>query len=520
MLHPSLRYLILTRWRSRLRGWLGKLRSWKGVLAALFIALSLTGMLIGGGLGGHLAMTQRKASMVILLGFMMIMQILTGLGQRGLVFSRADLDFLFPAPLPRRQLLIYQFVTHYLAAVFMGVMFTLFFGGHKVASPGLLIVGITLCQITNAHLFAAAAEVSMMLADRVHKWLRGFTVPVLVVIGVAGMLLVVGGLSGVGNVPARLEAALDSPGMRILFYPAFQAVALGSAPDLGARLAALAGLLACVVGSFAFVLALRVDFVEASFTTSRKVWRARQGLRRGLHPTSVKRSASGPRSRLFHGAGAVLWLNGLTLRRQLRATVGGLMVILVMFAVLGSRSASSGGGAMLLVMLGMIPLWMALPIGFRIPREQLTILRLLPLKPRRLAAALITVPVLVPLLLQAAAAVTLAALGRLPAALVPPALLAYLVVNTTILAVEGVFALQRPQPNVVNMLQAVTQVLFQMLALMPGLMAAAITGAILQLPIPAILGGAVVQGAVAFAAVSFLGRRIHHESPEITATLG
>ena len=129
-------------------------------------------------------------------------------------------------------------------------------------------------------------------------------------------------------------------------------------------------------------------------------------------------------------------------------------------------------------------------------------------------------PVLVPLLLQAAAAVTLAALGRLPAALVPPALLAYLVVNTTILAVEGVFALQRPQPNVVNMLQAVTQVLFQMLALMPGLMAAAITGAILQLPIPAILGGAVVQGAVAFAAVSFLGRRIHHESPEITATLG
>lgn len=511
MLHASLRYLLITRWRNRLRGWLRHLRTWKGALVGLVLATSLTGIVVGGGLGSNMPGSQRAASFAVLLSLMMVMQILTGLGQRGLVFAPADLDFLFPAPLPRRQLLLYQFVTHYVGAAFVGVLFTLFFGGARVPSPALLMVGITLAQIVNAHLYAAAAELSMSIADRAYALLRKLTVVPAIVLSVAALALLVGGLTGLGDVPARLEQATEAPWMRVVFFPAFQAVALGQATGPAEALLPLAGLLACVLGSFGLVLALRVDFVESSFVTSRRVFRARQRMRRGVSDAAVRRSTAGPRSRLFRGAGAVVWLNALTLRRQLRATLGGVVIVLVMLAVLGGRDAARGSGETLLIFLAMIPFWMALPIGFRVPREQLTTLRLLPLPPRRLAAALVAVPVLVPSVLQAAVAITLVALGRVSPSLLLPALVAYVAANATIFAIEGAFALRREQPNAVNVAQAVAQVFLQMLALLPGLVVGATVAVLSRVPAVGVFAGGLAQLVVAGAAITALGKRLERE---------
>jgi hypothetical protein len=518
ILHPALRYVLVTRWRNRARAWLRTLKTGKGLLIALVFSLAGVGLLTGGGLGTRLPVEQREASLVALLGFMLLMQVLSGIGQRGLVFSPADLDQLFPAPFRRRDLLLYHFLTHYVLALLVAFFFALFFGGTSMPSFAGLVLGIALYQMLCAHVQAAAAEVSMILSDRVHERVSRLSRVPIALVSVAGILLVVGVITGMGDLPAYLDRALQSPALQVLLYPAEQAVALGARAGVWARLPALAGLAGCVVASFALVCALPVDLLEASFLSSRKVSRARRDMKRGVISTERGRTVSStPRSGWYRGAGSVLWLNVLTLRRQLRALIGGAIMVSVMLLVLGRRESAEEG--LPLFLLAMIPLWVTLPIGFRLPREQLVTIQLLPIPSFRLAAGLIALPVLVPLGLQSIALASLLLLGHVEPALLVPALVAYASVNLSAIAVEGVFVLKRAQPNSVNMVHAIAQVFCQFLALLPGLLTLGVGfGLARSMPV-AILAGALVQIGVGLWLVRFLGRRLRAQVPDANATL-
>ncbi len=453
-------------------------------------------------------MEERIGVFVSILAFLMVMGVLSGIGQRGLVFLAADLDFLFPAPIARRHLLVYHFMPHYLAAAFMGLLYLLVLGGRFMPHPLLFLLGVTLCQMTNAHLSALAAELSMALADRLYRRLRHVTTALVVLLTLAGMLVVIGGISGTGNVTSLLREGLESPVAQVIFFPAVQAVKLGAHPHEPARWAAFGSLALCALGSFSLVLALRVDFVEASFGATKKAWKKVDDMRRGVSKTNVKRSSAGPRGTFFQGAGAVLWLNALTMRRQLRTILGGLLVVMVMLAVFSGQRGDSGLAATLLFVLVMVPLWMPLPVGFRLPREQLLELRQLPLAPGRLAAALLAVPVLVPFLLQALATLILIVIGDLDVALALAVLPAFAAVGATMVAIESFFVLRRPHPNSINLLHSVAQLLLQLVALAPALISAAGLK-LMDVPLPLIvLVAALVQAAVSYALLRVLGRRL------------
>lgn len=508
ILHPALRYLVLTRWKNRVRTFLGKLKTLPGALGGLVIIAAGAGLVMGGRFGQDLSVTERSSVFLAILAFLMLMGVLSGIGQRGLVFLAADLDYLFPAPIARRHVLAYHFVPHYLAAAFMGLLYLFMLGGRFMPNPGLFFVGVLLCQITNAHLSALAAELSMVAADRLYARVRRLSTAVTVLFVGAGMLLVIGGIAGLGNVLQHLDTALGTPIARIVFWPAVQAVELSVQPELGARLAALAGLSACAAGTFLLVALLRVDFVESSFNATKKAWKKVDQMRRGAYGGRVKRSARGPSGNRYRGAGAVLWLNVLTMRRQLRAIIGGLLVVLVMLAMFSRESRGPSLANTILIMLAMVPLWMPLPVGFRLPREQLLALRELPFAPARLAAALLVVPVLVPFLLQLFAVSVLAALGRLDAGLAAAALPVYVVVGGTMVAVESFFVLRRPHPNTINLLHSVAQIMLQLAALLPGLITAGL-GLGLSASLPtALLLGAVAQAGVLYALARFIGGRL------------
>ncbi len=511
MFHPALRYVIATRYRNRIRSILRRLRTPLGIFAALFIGLMVTGMVIGTSFGPSVPVAEKQAMLASFLAFLLILGVLGGIGQRGLLFAKADLDLVFPGPFTRRQLLTYHFVPHHIAGALLGLMYVVLLGGRTMPSPLGCFLGFVLCQMTSAHLTAFAAEASMLVADKLYAKLRRLTIVIAVLVSVAGLLFIVvsvGGADddggfGMGN---RLAIAWDSPWMQTLLYPAHAAGQMAGARDLADGIVPALGLIACAIGSFLLVALLDVDFLENSYAATSKFRKRMDKAKHGLHDTKVKASSDGPRSRLFQGAGAVLWLNALIMKRQLRAILGGVIVIGVMLAMFGRQSRDS---TTILTVLTMVPLWMALPVGFRMPREQLMTVRQLPLGSMAVVGALLTVPTMVPFALQVLGCAGLVATGAVEVGTALAALPAFLVVGLTMTSIEAIFLLGQAEPNHLNFLQTMLRFMTQMVSLMPGLVTLFVASYITKDKPTAVLAATVVQAVAAATLMAILGWRFH-----------
>jgi hypothetical protein len=194
-----------------------------------------------------------------------------------------------------------------------------------------------------------------------------------------------------------------------------------------------------------------------------------------------------------------------------------LFVVGMMFVLIGARGAGRHDpqqGALLLGLLAAVPLWMPLPIGFRLPRPQLAALRLLPLTPLRLASALLVVPILAPFVLQVVGMLLLLVTGRTTAASVPAVLAGYLALSTTLLAVEGMFVLRRPHPNSVNILSAFAQILTQLVVLLPGVLALLVVQHVTGGLTWGLLGAVALQTPINAGLLTSLGRQVQSRELE------
>ncbi|MDF1700678.1 MAG: putative ABC exporter domain-containing protein [Planctomycetota bacterium] len=509
MLHPALRYVIGARYRNRLRAILRRLKTPVGIIGGLFILAIGSAMVFGASVGPPAPVADKKAMLASFLAFLLILGVLGGIGQRGLLFAKADLDLVFPGPFSRRQLLAYYFIPHHIAAAMLALMYVVMLGGRSMPSPFLCFVGFVLCQMTSAHLSAFAAELSMLLADKIYARLRKTTIVIAVVVTIVGLLAIVmsvgGGTEGLGS---RLRIAWDNPWLQVLLYPAVAAGDLAASRGIADALIPLSGLLLCTAGSFWLVALLNIDFLESSYAATTKFRSRMDKAKRGLHDTKVKTSARGPRGRLFTGAGAVLWMNLLIMRRQLRAILGGVIVISVMLAMFGRQS---GSPTTILTVLTMVPLWMALPVGFRMPREQLLEIRQLPLKPVAVVGALLAVPTLVPFCMQVLGCTGLVLAGAVAPTTALAALPAFLVVGTTLTSVEALFLLTQAEPNHLNFLQTMLRFLTQMVSIAPGVATLIVAGVMTRDKAQAVLLATAVQAISAAVLLALLGWRFHRK---------
>ena len=509
MLHPALRYVIATRYRNRIRGILRRLKTPLGILAAIFLGFMVFGMILGTSAGPSAPVADRQAMLASFLAFLLILGVLGGIGQRGLLFAKADLDLVFPGPFTRRQLLTYHFVPHHIAGSLLALMYVVLLGGRTMPSPLGCFLGFVLCQMTSAHLTAFAAELSMLVADKLYAKLRRFTIVLAVLVSVIGLLTIVVSVGGAASdggfgVGGRMRIAWDSPWMQTLLYPAHAAGQMAAARTLADGLVPVLGLIACAAGSFLLVSLLNVDFLENSYAATSRFRKRMAKARHGLHEAKVKESSRGPRSRFFTGAGAVLWLNALIMRRQLRAVLGGVIVIAVMLAMFGRQSRSS---TTILTVLTMVPLWMALPVGFRMPREQLLTVRQLPLRGMAVVLALLAVPVLVPFALQVLGCAGLVGTGAVELSTALAALPGFLVVGLTMTSIEGIFLLGQAEPNHLNFLQTMLRFLTQMVSLAPGLVTLFVAGMLTRDKAVSVLLATCVQAIAASLLIWILGWR-------------
>jgi ABC-2 type transport system permease protein len=334
----------------------------------------------------------------------------------GLDFSEAEIGFLFPAPLLRRDLLLYKILRAQPQALFSAVMLT--------------IIGTRQGYFIGTWVAFSVMSVYFTMVSQGRARLRLFHIGFLPRLG--AVALIIGGLYSLvlrqahtmARVPIpadykqmvktgassrlAIEAFFQKPSIAaILFVPRFFASAAlpGSLTTLAISILVVAAL---GVAFFYIAAALNVSFEEASISTSQRR-AARMDRQRGQRVGSVVMFRRAPALFKLGETGpvevAIIWKNLIALMRNSITWV--VILVLITAAMLGlalwsAHSTHEQGvylafGAMLLFMAGFFPL-----VGpnvfandLRLDMPRLEVLKSYPITGERLVAAEIAAPLAV-----------------------------------------------------------------------------------------------------------------------------
>lgn len=504
----ALRYLLRTRFQNRVRSFVTGLAKPKNLLS-LVMGLGMIALIaVDVSPGGEMPIEMRRAMISSLFGFLLLVSFVSSLGQEGMVFSAAELDYLFPGPFRRRDLLLYWFVPQYLMSLLMAVFWMLMMGGRKLPHPGWFFVGCFLYQVVTMHVAAFSAHLGILIAERFFSRFKPLIKVVTTVLLLGLLVVMVLVFTGSGGIPGRLKPVADSPVMSVLFFPATAAADLGIVGGVE-RWIALGKLLGAAALAFGLVMLVNVGFIEASFHASRRVHAKVADMRRGVVSSRGRfrgRSARAPRR--WRGAWSILWRDILTLRRQLRTLFGGLMMIVILIAVAAGRQGHDDLVRLVLIYLAMFPLWLTPPIGFRIDAPNLATYRMLPLRPVSRAAGMSACSVLVPWILQLLVVLGLFASGLITPLYAAGALFGYLLVGATFVLVEGLFLASGGGARRTDFGGNLIRMLVQTLAILPGIIVGAVAYAATTSVVGSLLLAAVCQGAIVFGLLHWVGARL------------
>lgn len=282
-------------------------------------------------------------SPLLLLGSMLfLLSVASGFLQQGPRFAPADVDFLFPAPVSPRGLLLFRLLHLWPAALLSSAFVVLMFGD-TVGSPWRVFVGLGALQVTALHLQLLVSILLTRADDAVAKRLRGGARVVLLLVLFAGVFALIAAISEHGGPGAVIAEVARSPAARVLIFPATACADFVAADTAARTLVALLRLALGVAGTFALLMVPEIDFREESIDTTARVARLLAQRRRGETVIDLdgRRVASrtGRATRLFSGAGAILWKNSIVLSRSLRTVVPGILfgLLFVLPALFASR---------------------------------------------------------------------------------------------------------------------------------------------------------------------------------------
>ena len=350
-------YLILCSGRNRLRVQLRRLRQPRYAIASIVGALYF-GLMIVRPRGRSGAPTILPASQEATeIGIALILFGVAALAwlwpstRAELAFTRADVQWLFTAPLTRRQLLEYAILRSLAATTFTAALMAVFVGPAGVGAAARFFVGF---WISGAAMSLHLSGVGLSRESLGRHGLTGLSrqwLPLLVVsaaavtIGgsvVAAWPRIVDPLDG-GSMMLALHAALSHGAPAVVLWPFNQLTRLTLAPSVSASAAALPGALLLLALNAAWVIRSDTAFEEASAERAEKVARASAGRKGGLSRTVTRRSPPFVLAPIGPPETALLWKNLILLGRYSRRTLVVLVVALVIVGV-GAGSAVSESG--------------------------------------------------------------------------------------------------------------------------------------------------------------------------------
>lgn len=199
-----------------------------------------------------------------------------------LVFSEAEVAFLFPAPLSRRRLIHYKLLKSQVGILFTILLFTIIFGRFRTGGSawtravGWWVIFSTL----NLHMIGASFARTILLEHGISNWKRRLVVLSLVSLAVGAVIVWASrtvaplhqeDVDGLSQMKSYFQTLVESGPLPYILYPFRMVVRPYVSVGLGAFLMALWPALILMGLHYLWVVKSNVAFEEASVEASRKL---------------------------------------------------------------------------------------------------------------------------------------------------------------------------------------------------------------------------------------------------------
>jgi hypothetical protein len=399
-MHTALWKLYRLRIYGSIRATARKVKSPRGAALALF-TLVVLGLMLGpnlfmafksgpGGMRGLQADSFREFFPVAMFLYVML-NIVTSIGERALYFSPSDIDFLFPAPFSRRQVLLFKILGNVTGAVFVAMILPVSLIAFIRSFP-LAMVGCFLAWHMVSSLTMCAQLVAQTVGEqsftRARKLLLG---AVIVVIAVA---LGQAARQGVdGPLTETLLRARHSLLVEVVLAPfAIFARIITAEQLLPETLGWMALGALLVVAIYALVVRLDANYLETAVRVSRKMQERKLRAMSGgaFAPRSGKlRSSRMPHLPWWGGTGPLIWRQVVQAFRVSRSAI--LLMVIAMAAMAGPMAFGARHSDALPRMIIGLSFYVTFlysaqaPLGFRGDFDRMDLLKSLPIRPLAMA---------------------------------------------------------------------------------------------------------------------------------------
>jgi hypothetical protein len=342
-----------------------------------------------------------------------VLTLLFSTGERAITFSPAEVDFLFPGPFSRRQLLGYKITATFLTCLVTALFFSVWLLSHGAWFVAAYLGAVLACFFLM--LFGMAVGlVANTLGARAHNRARQLVLFLLVALLLLAALHAGGDLAAL-NAEQILQRVEQTPALQVVLEPLRWFIETITArqlwPDLLQNVALSVAVDLVLLG---LVFVLDVQYLEASAAASAKIYAQLQRARSGGAFAALRGSGgtaeySLPSLPWWGGIGPLAWRQLTTAVRSLR----GLLLFLGIFAVTlvlplvfgfhGNKPEDrllGQGLAYGLLGMSLLTLPAMITFDFRGDVDRMDVLKSLPVATWRLVVGQLTVPVLLLTLIQ------------------------------------------------------------------------------------------------------------------------
>jgi hypothetical protein len=421
MLHPALYKLLSLRMRGMRRRMLRGIKTPKG---ALFFAMGV--LMFATWLGPSVIFAfrdqaanpnQLEATMPLIIIGMCLLTLISSAGERAIYFSPGEVEFLFPGPFGRRELLGYKVLGLLIGVSFSSVIFSVIllrFASSWIAAFAGVFLSLTFVQLFSMALLL----IGQMMAERAYTRIR---MAVLLAFGVvlAAALGPAIAMRGMGRFGDTIVKSQESPMLQYAFLPLKPFAKAAAAEHIFPDLILWSAIAVAVNGALvAFILWLDAEYRETAIGVSQKMYaRIQRAQRSGMAPMASSSKGRVPQLPWWGGAGPIAWRQATNALRNARSMM---MILLLVALAIGIPTVARGeSSAKIWPMTLAMAIWltvflsMMIRFDFRSDIEQMDWLKMMPLKSWALVAGQLAVPVLICSALQVAlVAVTVQIAGR------------------------------------------------------------------------------------------------------------
>jgi hypothetical protein len=469
-MHTALWKLYRLRVRGSIRSMVGKLKSVRGAALAVFTLLVL-GMMLGPNLVmafefGRAGVMGRSADsfcevVPVAMLLYVVLSIVTSLGERAIYFSPSDVDFLFPAPFSRRQILLYKILGKVTAAIFIALLFpmslVMYIRSWPAAAVGFFLAWLMIDSLTMCAQLVAQSITERAFTRARKLLLGGLIAAAAVVMGQTASR----GLGGPWQ--ETLLRARHGLVAEILLAPFAVFTKIIAAERLipdALGWAALGAIL--VVGIYALAIRLDANYLETAVRVSQQMQeRRRRAMSDGIFAPQSKRvvrSSRLPQPPWLGGAGPLIWRQVIQSFRGGRGAMALAVIVVVAagaplaFGARRDRELSTVLPPLIIGIAGYVTFLFSAqaPLGFRSDHERMDFLKSLPIRPVAMAFGQTLVVVMILTLLQWLAFAATAIFARAAAAELLVAGLFALPFNWILFGTENLLFLLYPSPPVAS----------------------------------------------------------------------